>query len=455
MDRHQTPSDLSGSASDDELSVWQKRAPAGTRVVHAEGGYRGTVRAVAMLPRKHARSVAGDGDALALGIEWDEPRGVHDGKFQGRRLFECKPKHGSFVGPNKVHLESGLDEVLLHRFTDAFGAVNTNVETLVGSKDPCYRDPKRGNAFIHVWNVDCTASPSMACVSRAGPALATLFPSITRLSVTSCLLQNWVEVAKIIEALPLLESLSVRDNPLGPIDAAVFDNVRKAPPSTLTSLNVSTTRITPKCVGTLIAALPTVSELYAGGNRLLIPADETAAVLQTVEPLDPTAPVALRTLSLDNTGFASINQVRTVLGPVISANLETLNLNQTHIASLDSLGANFPHLSRLMVRECDLDDWDALLPVHEATSLEHLCFSSQRLDGRIDTGHARRQHIVAVLPKHVTHLNRSYIRETEWNTARQAVMTAYVAQREQRGGLDSTHPADHPQVDRRAGGGRR
>ncbi|KAI3644635.1 hypothetical protein MP228_010799 [Amoeboaphelidium protococcarum] len=45
---------------------------------------------------------------LWIGVEYDEPVGRHDGSFKGVTYFQCKHGHGSFVAPDKVHV-NGLD----------------------------------------------------------------------------------------------------------------------------------------------------------------------------------------------------------------------------------------------------------------------------------------------------------------------------------------------------------
>ncbi|KAI9093012.1 CAP Gly-rich domain-containing protein [Phlyctochytrium arcticum] len=37
-----------------------------------------------------------------VGVKYDEPLGKHNGTVQGKSYFECAPKHGAFVRPNKL-----------------------------------------------------------------------------------------------------------------------------------------------------------------------------------------------------------------------------------------------------------------------------------------------------------------------------------------------------------------
>lgn len=68
------------------------------RVINIEGERRGQVKYVGRL------EPLDEGENVWVGIEFDEPVGKNDGLIGTLRVFECRPKHGSFVKPKQVEV---------------------------------------------------------------------------------------------------------------------------------------------------------------------------------------------------------------------------------------------------------------------------------------------------------------------------------------------------------------
>ncbi|CAO1627280.1 unnamed protein product [Parajaminaea phylloscopi] len=58
---------------------------------------RGTVRYV-------GHPAFASSSQLWVGVEFDEPVGKNDGSVQGKRYFDCKPRHGGFVRADKIQV---------------------------------------------------------------------------------------------------------------------------------------------------------------------------------------------------------------------------------------------------------------------------------------------------------------------------------------------------------------
>eukprot|EP00743_Colponemidia_sp_Colp-15_P002128 GILK01002310.1.p1 GENE.GILK01002310.1~~GILK01002310.1.p1 ORF type:complete len:247 (+),score=23.14 GILK01002310.1:54-794(+) len=66
----------------------------GNRCEVQPGGRRGEVKFVGKIESM--------GPGYWVGVQLDEPTGKSDGSFKGERIFECAPKYGAFVRPEKV-----------------------------------------------------------------------------------------------------------------------------------------------------------------------------------------------------------------------------------------------------------------------------------------------------------------------------------------------------------------
>ncbi|KAI5787111.1 CAP Gly-rich domain-containing protein [Geopyxis carbonaria] len=69
------------------------------RIGGAEAGRRGAVRYIGEVPEIPAAP-----GSVWIGFEADEPTGKNDGSVGGKSYFTCKPKHGSFVRPERVEM---------------------------------------------------------------------------------------------------------------------------------------------------------------------------------------------------------------------------------------------------------------------------------------------------------------------------------------------------------------
>lgn len=68
------------------------------RVINIEGERRGQVKYVGRIDQLDK------GENVWVGVEFDEPVGKNDGLIGTLRVFESRPKHGSFVKPKQVEV---------------------------------------------------------------------------------------------------------------------------------------------------------------------------------------------------------------------------------------------------------------------------------------------------------------------------------------------------------------
>lgn len=94
----QFQSEKSSRVKLDEQAVKAMEVGNRCRIINIEGERRGTIRFLGKITELD------DGDSDWVGIEFDEPVGKNDGLIGQIRPFTCKPKHGSFVRPQKVEV---------------------------------------------------------------------------------------------------------------------------------------------------------------------------------------------------------------------------------------------------------------------------------------------------------------------------------------------------------------
>lgn len=91
----------------------------GDRCEVTVGGKRGSVQFVGKIP-----AIA---PGYWVGVQYDEPVGKNDGSVKGKRLFQCPPKYGGFLRPDKLQVGDfpELDDFLSDDEENAAGAGET------------------------------------------------------------------------------------------------------------------------------------------------------------------------------------------------------------------------------------------------------------------------------------------------------------------------------------------
>ena len=79
---------------DEHLSEMAATMKVGDRCEVIVGGKRGVVQYVGKIPQIKP--------GWWIGVQYDEPVGKNDGTVKGRRYFECPPKYGGFLRPDKL-----------------------------------------------------------------------------------------------------------------------------------------------------------------------------------------------------------------------------------------------------------------------------------------------------------------------------------------------------------------
>ncbi|CAI5755555.1 unnamed protein product [Candida verbasci] len=68
------------------------------RIINIEGERRGCIKFIGRI------EYLDKGENYWIGIEFDEPVGKNSGYMGGKKLFDCKPNHGSVVKPKQVEV---------------------------------------------------------------------------------------------------------------------------------------------------------------------------------------------------------------------------------------------------------------------------------------------------------------------------------------------------------------
>lgn len=90
----QNPEAFNDKISDNYMEDLCANIKIGDRCEVEPGGKRGVVKFVG-----RAETVA---PGFWVGVQYDEPLGKHDGTVKGKRYFDCPPRHGGLLRPDKV-----------------------------------------------------------------------------------------------------------------------------------------------------------------------------------------------------------------------------------------------------------------------------------------------------------------------------------------------------------------
>lgn len=81
---------------DDHMADLAANMKVGDRCEIKLGGKRGVVMYVGKIPMIAA--------GWWVGVQYDEPVGLNDGEVKGKRYFQCPPKYGGFMRPDKLEV---------------------------------------------------------------------------------------------------------------------------------------------------------------------------------------------------------------------------------------------------------------------------------------------------------------------------------------------------------------
>lgn len=307
------------------------------------GTDRGTVRFVG--------AIDADSDQVWYGIEWDAPRGRHDGAVHGTRFFECAPLHGSFVRAD-APLATGTSFVAALR--EKYGDTPTRSVALTGAAPP-----------------PALPSPSAVDVATPGPPgeIAAACPDLRAADLSRSLLATWRDAA-CIAAQPPLTHLVLHETRL--------EFAPDAPLPHLMHLGLNAAAHWDD-VARIAPTLPQLTSLDLAGNA--------------IDSLTPAPLAALRTLNLGSNALASWPDVCEALGHLPS--LERLVLTDNRIAHIPLPPIHhtyFPQLRSISLVDNPIAAWRDLealeqwmhrplaLSVGRGAFLEHLDERSARAE---------------------------------------------------------------------------
>ncbi|KAF8529341.1 RNI-like protein [Gautieria morchelliformis] len=159
-----------------------------------------------------------------LGVEWDDPqRGRHSGSKDGRQYFTCTiPNSASFIRPNASPIRLGCSflEALTSKYVEAPLETSINERVVLGSSNGAIAVEAVGMDKVRskLARLERLREVSLDTenVARADSPgqIRRRCPNLKGVDLSRSLVPSWAELARIIEELPLLETLSLNFNRL-------------------------------------------------------------------------------------------------------------------------------------------------------------------------------------------------------------------------------------------------
>lgn len=279
-------------------------------------------------------------DSKAFGLEWDNPkRGRHNGSVDGVSYFQTSESNaGSLIKQSK------LIEALKNRrsFTEAMADVYLRGNEL-------QEDVYFGTKKAEMYGLDVLTSKNQdsenthnADLSRRYIACCGLqddlvlfhkqFKNLMKLDLSFNLFTEFSEIAKIIEGLPNLQSLSVSGNLFTIGDSSIKRGVFP-----LEELKANYCRMSNDKINSLGKMFPQLRRMEISGNNL-------------ENSNDLSIPPLVQELSLADNNLSSI--------PLFISNsvISYLNMSSNRISRL--IRGNFQNIKALDLSHCEIDSWD-------------------------------------------------------------------------------------------------
>ena len=349
----------------------------GSRVQDRDG-HRGTVRYVGAVASSKSA------EAVYCGVEWDAPsRGKGDGSVVSAadptgatlvRHFQTAcggGVGGSFMKPELLSAGVAAHEALDERYNDKTAYAGATLESPTG-RGQGVPVLLVGDAKIRAQQALAklaTASLRDSLVARVAPeSLRELCPRLREVDLRGNLLRAWGDggVAELGRQLPQLRILSLADNRLEPLTAAIGASLAGAFPQ-LRTLVLTETGVDWQQASRLDAACPLLEELHLAKNGLarLLPAPgedgdaaPSADAAAAAAPLSRAEVFSAAAAAIAAGAEPRDDPARGAVAPCF-ARLKTLNLSDNRaLADWGQVYAlrGLPALSWLSVNDCGLSD---------------------------------------------------------------------------------------------------